>query len=363
MVDKAVVGIMKMARRLLILVMMLVVAVGCEHKEMCYRHPHTATVRVNVDWSDFVKKETPSGMTVLVYQYKSTVSKGSKPSGNDVLTEPVKVMSNNTDYVEVDLPEGIYHSIVFNQSETEFGTLMFKDLNEWEKAQVVAGPAPTKWYTTRGEDEKTAYEPEWLGTSWQEGAVLTYDMIQQWAEYYGVASKAPDAMDLIFHTAKNVIYTVNISVKVKNVYNLKYAREAIEGMAEGYHLSKAAPLNGKVTHLLEEWNLQTDPVDATTGYLKAKLLSFGLPLGHTSTPQENTLNLSVLLVDNKTQLDFYLPVGDLWQKSAQGEELQLSLNLEIPDPLPDVKPEGGSSGGFDATVEDWGDEIEIEIPI
>ena len=31
--------------------------------------------------------------------------------------------------------------------------------------------------------------------------------------------------------------------------------------------------------------------------------------------------------------------------------------------LPDVKPEGGSSGGFDATVDDWGDEVEFEVGV
>ena len=45
------------------------------------------------------------------------------------------------------------------------------------------------------------------------------------------------------------------------------------------------------------------------------------------------------------------------------EDLKLTLNLELPEPLPDVKPEGGSAGGFDATVEDWGEEIEIEVPV
>lgn len=350
-----------MVKRAFIYIAILFVAVACQHKELCYRHPHTATIRVNVDWTGFQQKENPTGMTVMVYQNPgSTVQKA---GGTDVLEEPVKVMSNNTAYVELDLPAGVYHSIVFNQSETEFGTLVFNNLLQWEKAEVVAGPAPTKWYTTRTEDEKTAYEPEWLGTGQVQGVGLTHEMIQQWAQYYGVASKAPEAMDLINHTARNVIYTVNISVLVKNVYNLKYARGALTGMSEGYSLAQGKALGSKVTHLLEEWSLQTDPSDPTQGYLKAKLLSFGLPQGHNSLPDENLLNLSVLLVDNKTQLDFPLPVGNLWQKSAPGEDLQLALELELPEPLPDVKPEGGSAGGFDATVEDWGEEIEIEIPI
>ena len=42
-------------------------------------------------------------------------------------------------------------------------------------------------------------------------------------------------------------------------------------------------------------------------------------------------------------------------------ELRLFLEVTLPTPLPDVKPEGGSSGGFDATVDDWGEEEEIDV--
>ena len=54
---------------------------------------------------------------------------------------------------------------------------------------------------------------------------------------------------------------------------------------------------------------------------------------------------------------------DLWERVKDNKDgkLVLYLELDLPDPLPDVKPEGGSSSGFDATVEDWGDEIEHEI--
>ena len=39
---------------------------SCRHKELCLHHPHTANVRIDVDWSGF-EKEVPTGMTVLVY--------------------------------------------------------------------------------------------------------------------------------------------------------------------------------------------------------------------------------------------------------------------------------------------------------
>ena len=39
---------------------MLMLLVSCNHKELCYSHPHTAKVRVNVDWSEFVEEDLPA---------------------------------------------------------------------------------------------------------------------------------------------------------------------------------------------------------------------------------------------------------------------------------------------------------------
>ena len=40
---------MKRLHYLFLAVMALVLA-SCEHKELCYHHPHTVTIRVEFDW-------------------------------------------------------------------------------------------------------------------------------------------------------------------------------------------------------------------------------------------------------------------------------------------------------------------------
>ena len=59
-----------------------------------------------------------------------------------------------------------------------------------------------------------------------------------------------------------------------------------------------------------------------------------------------------------------LPVA-IHTRDAEDDTAHLTLHLEIqlPEPLPDVKPEGGQGGGFDATVNDWGEEIDIAVPV
>ena len=91
-----------------------------------------------------------------------------------------------------------------------------------------------------------------------------------------------------------------------------------------------------------------------------------MPWGHQSLPEENYLNLSILLIDGATIIDFPFAIGDQFRYEMDAEanlELSLVLDITIDDPLPDVQPEGGSSGGFDATVDDWGDEEEVDIPM
>ena len=41
--------------------------IACEHKELCYSHPHFVSVRVTFDWSQIYNHEKPSGMRVIFF--------------------------------------------------------------------------------------------------------------------------------------------------------------------------------------------------------------------------------------------------------------------------------------------------------
>lgn len=40
---------------------------ACEHKDLCYDHPHFATVRVVFDWTKISNHDKPEGMRVVFY--------------------------------------------------------------------------------------------------------------------------------------------------------------------------------------------------------------------------------------------------------------------------------------------------------
>ena len=320
---------------------------SCDHKELCYHHPHTAKVRANVDWSQF-DKESPTGMTVMVYPVN-----GGKPQ---------TVLTHTLDHTYFNLEEGAYHTLVFNQSTTEFGSVEFRHMDDYTQAEVVSAAVDGRWYTGRTDGGRVAAQPEWIASDFHEGSVVTREMVEE-ARQTDKYRRAGDSEYLLCElTPKNIIYTIKVKVNILGgIYNLRSARAALDGMAEGYCFASAKPAKAVSTYLLEEWSLTVDQKDPTQGYIEGILYCFGLPDGHRATADENHFVLSLLLVDNKTKVDYTFPVGDKFQYDETSVELSLYMEVDVLDPLPDVKPEGGSGSGFDATVDDWGEEIEHDI--
>ena len=344
---------------LLAWVLFLLCAVSCNHDELCYHHPHDARVRVDVDWQDFVQ-EVPTGMTVMVY-----------PQGEGA-GKAVTQHTNTTNHAIFALPEGKYHSIVYNQSPSEYGSVSFRGMESFETAEVYANPTDSRWYVSRGdEDGRVVTEPEWIGTDWIKDMQVTKEMVdktgeENLAELSASRARVENSFLIGEHRPQNIVYTITVKVHIDGIYNLRSARASLSGLAEGYWLGKGRPTAGKVTHLLEEWSMTLNEDDPTKGTIVAKITCFGLPDGHQGRPEENELILSLLLVDNKTILDFPFEVGDDFEAQIE-EDVHLRLNLAVEleitltTPLPDVKPEGGSGSGFSATVDDWGEEENIDI--
>ena len=127
-------------------------------------------------------------------------------------------------------------------------------------------------------------------------------------------------------------------------------------------------LRTQVAHTMETWQVETEPNDPASGDIVITLSTFGIPEGHGGKPEENKFSISLLLVDNKTTLTYDYYIGDILAQfngmdGSDGQIQKVIVDLELPERLPDVQPMGGSGGGFNADVDDWGDEITTEIPI
>jgi len=338
---------------------------SCRHDELCYNHPHTARVRIDVDWHYFEKYETPTGMTLTLFP--------------DDGSGPFRTVTGTIDHAVMSLPAGMYHVLVFNQSESEFGSFTFRDMNSAESA-VVAVERTSRWYT-RNDGEPVAAEAEWLGVGNFSHAEVTQDMIGNQVKHdvYPRAGE-PVIAKVVPH---NILQTVIVRIHINRIYNLRSARAALTGMSEGYMLTKGERLNSKVTYLLEDFRLVNDKDDPTRGYIEARFQCFGLPGNHGATPEENGLALEMLMVDNKTISTYNIPVGNRFVEiesrayestDANREpdyEVSRDLLVEVfvdangdPIILPDVEPSGnGSAAGFDATVDDWDEVEKQDIPM
>lgn len=340
--------------RLFLLTTIITGVISCNQKELCYHHPHDALVKVNVNWDKF-DKEIPTGMSVLIYEQQT-----------DKLVRTV--LSNDISHVIAYIPAGNYKTLVYNQSPTEFGSVSFSDMDYWSTAKVNGNKIKSKWYVTSAEEEVVILNPEWVASDGEDNVEVTQEMVDatDQMKFTKNRSKSDMAYEISKLTPRNVIATLNIKIHIDAIYNLRSARASIKGLADGCKLSTRVPNSTKVTQLIENWKVTADPMDPTKGYITASIPCFGLPTGHKGLPEENLFSLDILLVDNKTVMSFPFYVGDEFITGENSEhELNISLNieLELESPLPDVQPEGDSGGGFNASVDNWGDEENIEIPM
>lgn len=352
---------LKRIASLVLTLSVIIAAASCEHKELCYYHPHVAPVRVNVDWSLFPMDE-PTGMTAYAYPLHE--------DENDIY----RFISHNINYITLELEAGFFHTLVFNQSESEYGTLEFSNLEDYNTAQVRVVQAQANWYSTKAPETKVGSEPEWLAVGTAENVEVTEEMVRI-AEEEFLANRQEQMMraigrainDVATVTPISVIKQVEFRVYCEGLYNLRSVRASVDGMAEGCILATGEVTQGSVSHTIDAWSIEEYEYDITRGELVATLGTFGIPSGHTGKPEENKFSIHLMLVDNQTTVDYDFNIGDLLTEfkeldGSNGELQKVVVKLRLPEKLPDVKPVDGVDGGFDVDFSGWGDEIVTVIP-
>lgn len=371
----------KISASLIIFISLMVSAVSCNKdfdfgfKDLCFYHPHTAPVKVGVDWSGFSHIEQPTGMTAYVWPH-------------DPEEEIHRFVTHNINSITLDLEEGLYSAFVFNQTDSEYATLQFFNMDDFEKAEVRIRPTKSNWYSTKIPDTKLGTEPEWLALDCIQDLEVTDEMVAIAEEEYlaGLpeANKHAKARtvqrsqyDIGTLVPKSIIKQIDLYVHMENFVYLRSALGAIEGMAEGCYISSGKTTSGRIAHEIGAWGVKYDIDDTGAenlmkGAIKASITTFGLPSVHTGQPDDNILYVRLLLVDEETILEMEFPIGDIikdlnnydgTQTDENGQVIWPELHLYWPEPLPEVEPVGGSGGAFDVGVGDWGDEIVTELPL
>lgn len=368
----------------IIIFILLIFAVSCNKdinfgfKELCFYHPHTAPVRVKVDWNFFRHLEQPTGMTVYVWSRNN-------PNKNKIF------LTHKLNSVNLDLEAGFYDAFVYNQSEDEYSTIEFHNLHDFNKAEARVIQVKSNWLNTKHPSTKVGAEPEWLAIDCVRDIEVTQEMVERAeAEYLANLPEANKQLQQqktrdVTRTENEVgplvptsiIKNVDIYVHLENLIYLRSALGAVGDMAEGCYISSKQTTERRVTHTMNSWGVvygqtSSGSVNMMKGAIKVSLSTFGLPAGHRGLPEDNNLYIRLLLVDNSTILEKNFPIGDLLadlneydgtQLDKKGTPIWPEVHVYWPEPLPEVEAVGSGSGGFDVAVDDWGEDITTILPL
>ncbi len=351
--------------RKLVCILLTLIAFSACRREITYDYHPYCDVAVDVDWSSF--SETPTGMTAMFYPHDGG--------------EPIVYTTHSIHKATFALRTGTYNMILFNQSPSEFGSIGFRGMDRYETAAVYALENQSKSWYSKADVEKVAFEPEPFAVATIENLEVTEDMLDRQRAGLDTGLNSSDTPESKVATKadymiepKTLTVWGRITIHVDGIYNLRSVRGSISGMSEGVTMHNSRTSDSEVTHLLESWQSLADEDDPSRGIIQTEYSTFcmpGMTLSRASEVWDNAfLNLSILLVDRVTVKDYTFFVGDLIRLSDGTDRIVLRIDLqrtaedgEAPVVLPDVKPSGGSSSGFDATVDSWGDEVGVDVPV
>lgn len=347
---------------------LILFATSCDRRQLWDEWDELVPVDIKVDWSgsrwpDFDEGIAPTGMSV--YAYDQTGKQ-----------DPVVVVTNEIERTELKLYDGDWNIFVFNQSVMEYASLKFSGMDKYSSAQIETIPQVSRWFSssraewvtrsnspwavqTRANAETRADEyslttkqPIWFANDCYEGVIIDEDkIIREFTPHTRFS-------DGIFYTKSSII-KMGVKVHFKGYGNLYTVRSVISGVAKSYNISQMHAQTEMTAHELTGWKgvAETD----STGYVETTFQTFGLVKGYSYKPEELYLHLDVMLVDGETIMTYDLPVGNLVKKSNE-DDIDLIIDVEDPLELPNVKMTGDGNG-FDITVSDWEDEINIDIDL
>ncbi|MFI3278425.1 MAG: DUF5119 domain-containing protein [Rikenellaceae bacterium] len=354
---------------------------SCHRRPLTYAYSTTVEVVINADWSNL--SETPTGMSVYCY-----------PESGEAPTVTIANINSTESSISVNLSAGNYTVLVFNQIPSDFGTILFSGMDSYETAEINAVSTTSSWAESK-ESSSLIRDPEELAAATYLDLEVPEEVVNEFNQLRSSEEDlSPEALiyKTIDVTPKVVIKNTRVRVRITGIYNYRSARATLYGMASGYNFSEQASHSTMSTHVMESWSSTVYEEDYREGEIVTVFSCFGLPAQSTATRSTDYSNwpgqmdIDILLVDNSTIVSESVSLCDKITTSSDGdsksEDSDVDVNLDVsvdinidsgyglddddddtPIVLPDVLPEGGSTSGFDADVEDWGEEEGYDLQI
>lgn len=325
---------------------------SCDHKDLCYEHPHASRIKVVYDWSD-APEASPRGMCVFFY---STEREG----------EYHRFDFKGTEGGYVDLPNGKYTLISYN-NDTEAvqfsSTGSFTDHTAFTRTGDLLEPMYGNGVTssaTSDRNERVVITPDglWGCTATDieitdHGVTYTYERYTEADDTRSALTRATDENGDQVITLYPADKLCHYTYEVRNVKNIR-------------HISK---ISGAISGMAGEMNMSTDslstehvtlPVAAQTNTESDKVTGSFLTFGHHGTNEAQHWMSFYVVMDDGGKYSFKdspgLNVTQQVDTAADRRHVHIIIDgLDVPTPMT-------GDGEFTPTVDDWG-VIEEDIKI
>ncbi|MDE5988038.1 MAG: DUF5119 domain-containing protein [Duncaniella sp.] len=294
---------------------------SCDHKPLCYTHPHYAEVRVEFDWSENTSGTIPEMMSVYAYP---------RETGGPYVRFDIDAVEGGT----IELPVGEWDFLTVNPTSSYIQFRGHETHSTFEAFTREANPMEWLSRSSRAiprakgaEDENVRIAPDEL---WHQ--TLRNFRIEEGVHSYSVVFTPTDPLS-------------NYTVEIRNIENLRHVLKisgTISGLGESMLLTNRTHMGAPVT-----MPYPTDKVDEKT--VISRFRTFGR---HTDA-KAHKIMVYCIMADGKQ----YYTEADATQQvvgAPDPRNVHIILDgLDLPKPI-----EGGS--GLDVDINDW-NEIEIDI--
>ena len=320
----------------------LLLLTACDRRKLTYYTE--SEISVSVDWSGAdLEADKDYGATLLLYPQ----------DGGTVRT----VLMGERGHTTVRLAPGRYDALVFNRSFDDFGVVAFRGRESLETLEAYALKMEART-ETRAETRVIVSSPEKLAVGTALNFEVTEDMLGNYAPATSRTTACPAEKCQLTLTPLPLTRVVKVELNIKGLNNVREARCTLQGIPLSRYLYGGRTGSETGGQKFTVTNPTFTPGSQTEGMLTGTINTFGL---EEDVPHE--VQLEALLIDGKTVVTQTLTDVTIREDTDNSGSVVLYLEANTPEPLPDVKPEGGSDSGFDAEVDGWGDEVNTDIPI
>lgn len=339
---------------------MLLMLFSCERRPLEVMCEDKALIPIGTVWSR--ADIDPQNVTALFYN---------QDDGKLVLEHRFENTPNRIQtYVSVSV--GTYTVVIFNELRGQIKGVDIRGHENLSTLQAYAIPDPTA--KSRSDGNSYVNEPDILASVTVSNFEVTNGMVS-YSRYYPDGEVKNPSMQESIETLVGLeplrkVHQFNIVVRIKGLNNARMpALIDLLGIAESFNINEDKNSRVMAAQQFTMNNRKYDSDSRKDGTISGTVYTWGF-LGEkpdeTNVQRDSRVQLDFLfmLVDTeKTLVRQQINVTSLvfFQPETNGAAT-LNLYMELPDPLPDVVPEGGGSSGFESEIIDW-DIIEVPLNV